>query len=78
MLTLDEKMLHEVFQNYGHIITIEDGCVSGGEDLLLLNLLDNQYNSSVYRLGIPDEFIEHSTNSTFTLIVYDKKVYGIK
>ena len=57
---LDQKMLHEVFQNYDHIITIEDGCISGGVGSSVLEFMaDNQYNASVYRLGIPDEFIEH-------------------
>ena len=27
---LDHKMLHEVFENYPHVITVEDGCISGG------------------------------------------------
>jgi 1-deoxy-D-xylulose-5-phosphate synthase len=57
---LDQKMLHDVFQNYDHIITIEDGCISGGVGSSVLEFMaDNQYNASVYRLGIPDEFIEH-------------------
>ena len=61
---LDQKMLHEVFQNYEHIITIEDGCISGGVGSSVIEfMVDNQYNSSVYRLGIPDEFIEHGSQA---------------
>ena len=61
---LDQKMLHEVFQNYEHIITIEDGCISGGVGSSVIEfMVDNQYNSSVYRLGIPDEFIEHGSQT---------------
>ena len=57
---LDQKMLHEVFETYDHIITLEDGCISGGVGSSVLEFMaDNQYNASVYRLGIPDEFIEH-------------------
>ena len=26
-------------------------------------MADNQYNASVYRLGIPDEFIEHGSQT---------------
>ena len=61
---LDQKMLHEVFQNYEHIITIEDGCILGGVGSSVIEfMVDNQYNSSVYRLGIPDEFIEHGSQT---------------
>jgi len=57
---LDQKMLHEVFENYDHIITLEDGCITGGVGSSVIEFMaDNQYNASVYRLGIPDEFIEH-------------------
>jgi 1-deoxy-D-xylulose-5-phosphate synthase len=57
---LDHKILHEVFQQYTHVITIEDGCISGGMGSSILEFMaDNQYNSLVYRLGIPDNFIEH-------------------
>ena len=53
-------MLHEVFQTYEHIITLEDGCISGGVGSSVIEFMaDNQYNNKVYRLGIPDEFIEH-------------------
>ena len=72
---LDQKILHEVFQNYDHIITIEDGCISGGVGSSVIEFMaDNQYNSSVYRLGIPDEFIEHGPQSQLhSDCGYDKK-----
>ena len=61
---LDHKMLHEVFENYAHVITVEDGCISGGVGSAVLEFMsDHQYHSSVYRLGIPDEFIEHGTQA---------------
>ena len=72
---LDQKILHEVFQNYDHIITIEDGCISGGVGSSVIEFMaDNQYNSSVYRLGIPDKFIEHGPQSQLHADCgYDKK-----
>ncbi len=72
---LDQKILHEVFQNYDHIITIEDGCISGGVGSSVIEFMaDNQYNSSVYRLGIPDKFIEHGPLSQLhSDCGYDKK-----
>lgn len=57
---LDDKMLHEVFENYNHIITVEDGCITGGVGSAVIEFMaDHQYHASVYRLGVPDEFIEH-------------------
>lgn len=57
---LDKKLLCEVFENYSHIITIEDGCITGGVGSAVIEFMaDHQYQASVYRLGIPDEFIEH-------------------
>ncbi len=57
---LDQNLLHEVFQNYTHIITVEDGCITGGVGSAVIEFMaDNQYHASVYRLGVPDVFIEH-------------------
>jgi 1-deoxy-D-xylulose-5-phosphate synthase len=57
---LDEKMLREVFENYTHIITIEDGCLQGGVGSAVLEFMaDQQLNAIVKRLGIPDQYIEH-------------------
>ncbi|PAW92435.1 1-deoxy-D-xylulose-5-phosphate synthase [Mucilaginibacter sp. MD40] len=57
---LDEALLHEVFQKYPYVITVEDGCLEGGMGSAVLEFMaDNNYKSQVIRLGIPDEFIEH-------------------
>jgi 1-deoxy-D-xylulose-5-phosphate synthase len=57
---LDEKMLREVFENYTHIITVEDGCLQGGVGSAVLEFMaDQQLNAIVKRLGIPDQYIEH-------------------
>jgi 1-deoxy-D-xylulose-5-phosphate synthase len=57
---LDEKMLREVFENYTHIITVEDGCIQGGVGSAVLEFMaDHQLNAIVKRLGIPDQYIEH-------------------
>lgn len=57
---LDETMLHEVFENYNNIITVEDGSLQGGIGSAVLEFMaDNQYNAHLVRLGIPDHFIEH-------------------
>src|SRR5690606_466740 len=57
---LDEKLLHEVFKKYKHVVTVEDGCLEGGMGSAVLEFMaDQQYRSHVVRLGIPDQVIEH-------------------
>ena len=57
---LDAEMLHEVFSRFKKIITVEDGCIMGGFGSAVAEfMIDNNYNSSIVRLGIPDRFIEH-------------------
>jgi len=57
---LDENLLHEVFQKFSKVITVEDGCIEGGMGSAILEFMaDNNYSAEVVRLGIPDEFIEH-------------------
>ena len=57
---LDEELLHEVFKKHNKIITVEDGCIIGGLGSAIIEFMaDNNYNSQVKRLGIPDKFIDH-------------------
>ncbi len=57
---IDTEMLHEVFSNFKKVITVEDGCISGGMGSAVLEFMaDHGYQASVIRLGIPDRFIEH-------------------
>lgn len=56
----DEEMLHQVFSNYKHIISVEDGTIIGGLGSLLTEFKNmHNYSSSISMLGIPDKFIEH-------------------
>ncbi len=57
---LDEVMLHEVFQKFDRVITVEDGCLQGGMGSAVLEfMIDNGYTAKVKRLGIPDRIVEH-------------------
>src|SRR5690606_41552626 len=57
---LDETMLHEVFTKFKKVVTVEDGCLMGGFGSAVLEwMVDNDYNSQVKRLGIPDRVVEH-------------------
>lgn len=59
---LDEFLLHEVFSKFKKVITVEDGCVQGGMGSAVIEfMVDNNYNSQVVRLGIPDRFVDHGT-----------------
>lgn len=59
---LDEKLLHQVFQKFSSIITLEDGTITGGLGSAVLEFMaDNNYSAHLKRLGIPDKFIEHGT-----------------
>ncbi|MFK5878812.1 MAG: 1-deoxy-D-xylulose-5-phosphate synthase [Flavobacteriaceae bacterium] len=58
---LDEKKLHQIFEQFNKIITIEDGTIVGGFGSAILEFAsENNYeNKIIKRLGIPDNFIEH-------------------
>jgi len=59
---LDEDLLHEVFNNYSKIITVEDGTVTGGFGSAILEFMNkHQYHADISILGIPDKIIEHGT-----------------
>ncbi|MCD8297023.1 MAG: 1-deoxy-D-xylulose-5-phosphate synthase [Prevotella sp.] len=59
---LDEKLLEEVVNSYGDIITVEDGVRNGGFGSAILEWIeDHGYTTKVTRLGLPDTFIEHGT-----------------
>jgi 1-deoxy-D-xylulose-5-phosphate synthase len=59
---LDEELLHEVFQKYSKIITVEDGTVLGGFGSAILEFMNaHHYKADVKILGIPDTIIEHAS-----------------
>lgn len=59
---LDTSLLHEVFEKFRKIITVEDGVLQGGFGSAVLEFMsEHHYNADVKRLGIPDKFIEHGT-----------------
>ena len=59
---LENKLLTEIFNNYKHIITIEDNSIIGGFGSAISEfMVDNKFNSKIYRFGIPDRFISHGS-----------------
>lgn len=75
---IDQDILHTVGKNFRHVITLEDGVVSGGLGSAVLEFMsENNYTPHVTRLGLPDEFVEHGTPAQLYHIVgIDKE--GIK
>lgn len=76
---LDENLLHQIFKKFRRIITIEDGCVTGGfgSAILAFANLHRYFDKKIEILGIPDRFIGHGT----TEILYKETgldVAGIK
>ena len=72
---LDTELLHDIFQKFDKVITIEDGCLQGGFGSAVGEfMIDNNYKSEVIRLGIPDEFINHGTQQQlYTECYFDTK-----
>ncbi len=59
---LDEALLHEVFNKFDKVITIEDGCIQGGFGSAVLEFMAaHNYKAQVKILGIPDRLVEHGT-----------------
>jgi len=59
---IDEALLHEVFQKYSKIITVEDGTIIGGFGSAILEFMNaHHYKADVKILGIPDIIIEHAS-----------------
>ena len=55
-------MLHEVFNKFNKIITVEDGTVLGGFGSAVLEFMNaNGYKAEVKIMGIPDRLVEHGT-----------------
>ncbi len=59
---LDENLLHEIFKKFDKIITVEDGVIKGGFGSAVLEFMsENNYNSKIKMLGVPDQFINQGT-----------------
>ncbi|MCF8459500.1 MAG: 1-deoxy-D-xylulose-5-phosphate synthase [Flavobacteriales bacterium] len=65
---LDEQLLHSIFKKFKKVITIEDGCLTGGFGSAIIEFMsDNGYFAQVQRLGIPDRFVDHGSQKELHL-----------
>lgn len=59
---LDDNLLSEVGTKFKRIITIEDGCRTGGMGSAVLEWMnDHGFRPIITRMGLPDAFIEQGT-----------------
>ncbi|MBS1933056.1 MAG: 1-deoxy-D-xylulose-5-phosphate synthase, partial [Bacteroidetes bacterium] len=59
---LDETLLHEAFNKFEKIITVEDGTVVGGFGSAVIEFMTkHNYSATIKMLGIPDSIVEHGT-----------------
>lgn len=59
---LDEEMLHEIGRKFTRILTVEDGCLTGGMGTAVMEFMaENGYTPLIKRVGVPDRFVEHGT-----------------
>lgn len=59
---LDDRMFHDIFNNFAKIITVEDGAVTGGFGTAVLEFAaQHGYSSQIKPLGVPDVFIEQGS-----------------
>ena len=72
---LDTKLLHEVFENYDLIITVEDGIISGGLGSKVITFKNNNdFTTKIVTMGVPDKFIGHgNVESLYKESGYDTK-----
>jgi len=73
---LDEILLHQIFNKFKKIITIEDGTIIGGIGSAINNFCvqHNYQNKTIKNIGIPDKFVPHgSVEELHELVGIDEK-----
>ncbi len=85
---LDENILHEVFNKFDKVITIENGTIVGGFGSAIIEFMtEHNYKANIKRLGVPDKFIDHGTEEELfkvcgfnieNIIKSVKKLIGVK
>jgi 1-deoxy-D-xylulose-5-phosphate synthase len=65
---LDTLQLDTIFRQYEFIITVEDGCISGGFGSAVLEYANEmRYEQTIKMMGIPDRFLDHGTQEELHL-----------
>ncbi|MGF1514689.1 MAG: 1-deoxy-D-xylulose-5-phosphate synthase [Elainellaceae cyanobacterium] len=58
---LDTALILPLVEKIGHVVTMEEGCVTGGFGSAVVEaLLDNDVMARVTRIGVPDKLVDHA------------------
>jgi 1-deoxy-D-xylulose-5-phosphate synthase len=70
---LDAELICQAVQDCPRLITVEENIRMGGFGSAILEMLqeNNIWNVPVYRLGIPDQFVDHGPQGEL------RRIYGI-
>jgi 1-deoxy-D-xylulose-5-phosphate synthase len=62
---LDERTITELGSSFQHIVTVEENASMGGFGSAVMECLERlgQPRATVHRIGVPDRFIDHATQS---------------
>ena len=59
---LDQALIHPLARRVPRVVTMEEGTLSGGFGAAVLESLnDHDINVPVFRIGIPDQLVDHAT-----------------
>ncbi|WP_430907243.1 1-deoxy-D-xylulose-5-phosphate synthase [Maribacter sp. 2-571] len=72
---LDKQLLQRIFERYSSVVTVEDGCRSGGFGSAVLEFAnENGHSRPIEILGVPDTFLEHgTTDELYKAVQLDKQ-----
>lgn len=70
---LDQQLILDLARQVGRLLTIEENALAGGFGSAVWELLEREgvENCRLYRVGVPDEFVEHGTQASW------RKRYGL-
>ena len=61
---IDEKMLDEIAGKFNKVVTLEENSLPGGFGSGVLEYFgEKNYKNDILRIGIPDKFVDHGTQS---------------
>ncbi len=59
---IDTALLHEVAERFDRIITVENGCITGGLGSAVMEYMSEAgRHPEIRRIGIPDSFVQHGS-----------------
>ncbi len=61
---LDTDLLDDIHKRFDKIVTIEENSIVGGFGSAILEYYnDNKYKNNILKLGLPDKFVDHGTQT---------------